>query len=99
MDVLTIVGLILAVAAILGGQWIEGGTLGSLVQGAAFLIVVGGTLAAVLVQSPLSTFMDAMRLARWMIVPPRFDAPALISELLDWAGDARRDGRTGWRRG
>ena len=47
MDILSIVGITLAAVAILGGQWLEGGNLGSLVQGAAFLIVLGGTLAAV----------------------------------------------------
>jgi signal transduction histidine kinase len=47
MDKLTLAGIVLAAAAILGGQVLEGGSHGSLVQLAAFLIVIGGTLAAV----------------------------------------------------
>ena len=41
MDKLSLVGLVLAAVAIVGGQLLEGGSLGSLVQFAAFLIVIG----------------------------------------------------------
>jgi chemotaxis protein MotA len=43
MDVLSIIGLTLALGAILFGQWVEGGSMASLVQ-LAFFIVIGGTL-------------------------------------------------------
>jgi chemotaxis protein MotA len=92
MDKLSLAGLALAVLAILGGQLLEGGNLGSLLQLAAFLIVIGGTLAAVMVQSPLPVFLDGLRLARWVVVPPAFDADAIIRQIGEWAGAARRDG-------
>jgi chemotaxis protein MotA len=92
MDKLTLAGLVLAAAAILGGQILEGGSLGSLVQLAAFLIVIGGTVAAVMVQSPLPVFLDGVRLARWVVLPPAIDLPATIAQLTGWASDARRDG-------
>jgi chemotaxis protein MotA len=92
MDKLTLAGLVLAAAAILGGQILEGGSLGSLVQLAAFLIVIGGTVAAVMVQSPLPVFLDGMRLARWVVLPPAIDLPATIGQITGWASDARRDG-------
>ncbi|MDQ6620883.1 MAG: flagellar motor protein [Pseudomonadota bacterium] len=92
MDLLSLTGLILAVLAIVGGQWLEGGHLASLAQLAAFLIVIGGTLAAVMVQSPWSIFVDGLRLARWMLLPPQIDHASTIVRIRDWATLARRDG-------
>jgi chemotaxis protein MotA len=71
MDITTILGFALAIAGIIGGQLLEGGHLGSLLQLAAFLIVLGGTMGAVMVQSPLRVFVQAMGMARWAFVPPR----------------------------
>ena len=45
MDVLSIIGLVVGIGAILGGNLLEGGHLGSLVNGPALIIVFGGTLA------------------------------------------------------
>ncbi len=92
MDILSIVGLVVATGAILGGQLIEGGSVGSLLQFAAFLIVVGGTLGAVLLQSPLTTFVQGMKLARWIIEPPRVDPHGAIARVVEWAKVARVDG-------
>jgi chemotaxis protein MotA len=92
MDKLSIIGLLLAAVAIIGGQLLEGGNIGSLVQVAAFLIVIGGTLAAVMVQSPLPVFRDALKLARWVLLPPGFDAEGIIARIGEWSAAARRDG-------
>jgi len=92
MDKLSIIGLLLAAVAIIGGQLLEGGNIGSLVQLAAFLIVIGGTLAAVMVQSPLPVFRDALKLARWVLLPPAFDGEAIIARIAEWSASARRDG-------
>ena len=92
MDPLFLIGILLAAAAILGGQALEGGHLASLVQLPAFLIVVGGTVGAVLVQTPLPTFVDGIRLLRWMIWPPDSDLAEEIPALVEWAGVARKEG-------
>ena len=92
MDKLSIIGLLLAAVAIIGGQLLEGGNIGSLVQLAAFLIVIGGTLAAVMVQSPLPVFRDALKVARWVLLPPAFDAEGIIARIAEWSASARRDG-------
>ena len=92
MDILSVAGLALAALAIFGGQWLEGGHFASLAQLAAFLIVVGGTLAAVMVQSPWPTFIDGMRLARWLFVPPVNDGARVIGRIGDWSHRARKDG-------
>lgn len=92
IDSSTLLGLLLAVLGIFGAQWIDGGRAESLLQGTAFMIVVAGTIGAVLVQTPPAVFARALRMARWALYPPRRDAERLIGRLVDWAQIARRDG-------
>jgi chemotaxis protein MotA len=51
MDMITLLGLLVGVGGILLGNLIEGGSIGSLMQATAALIVFGGTFGAVLVSS------------------------------------------------
>lgn len=92
MDVISVAGLLLGVIAILGGQVLEGGSVGSLVQPTAFLIVIGGTMGAVMLQSPLATFIEAMRMVKWAIVPPPTDPEKLIAQIEQWSNIARKEG-------
>jgi chemotaxis protein MotA len=92
MDTLSIIGLALALGAIVGGQFVEGGGIGSLLQGAAFVIVIGGTLGAVMLQSPLPVFVRGMKLGRWVLRPPKVESSAAIRQIADWAGAARKEG-------
>ena len=92
MDFLSLIGLALAILAIVGGQWLEGGNIGSLLQAAAFLIVVGGTFGAVMLQSPLRPFVEGLKLARWVVIPPPIDNAAAIERVIGWAQRARKDG-------
>lgn len=92
LDTGTLLGLLLAVAGIFGAQWIDGGRVESLLQGTAFLIVVAGTVGAVLVQTPAPVFARALRMSRWALYPPQRDAERLIGRLVEWAQIARRDG-------
>ncbi len=92
MDVISIVGLIIGMAAILGGQWLEGGHLSSLVQPTAFVIVMGGTFGAVMLQSPFATFMQGMAMARWVFTPPALGQRELIDRIMEWSHTARREG-------
>lgn len=92
MDSVSIIGLTLALAAILAGQVIEGGHISSLVQPAAFLIVIGGTAGAVLLQSPLRVFLVGMKMLKWVFIPPRLDHERMIVLITDWSTVARRDG-------
>jgi chemotaxis protein MotA len=92
IDTSTLLGMILAVAGIFGAQWIDGGRVESLLQGTAFLIVVAGTIGAVLVQTPPLVFTRALRMARWAMFPPKINVERLIGRLVDWAQVARREG-------
>jgi chemotaxis protein MotA len=82
----------LGLAAILGGQILEGGQLSSLLQLTAFAIVVGGTLGAVMLQSTPAVFVEGVRLAGWVFNPPPADLRAMLDRLGVWAATARRGG-------
>jgi len=98
MDVLSIFGIIVAFMAIVGGNFIEGGHLSSLLQFTAFIIVIGGTLGAVLLQSPLSIFMQAAKMGAWVFVPPSQKLEQQLEELVEWSRIARREGLLGLER-
>lgn len=92
MDILSLLGLVVATAAILGGQWLEGGHVGSLVQATAFVIVTGGTLGAVMLQVPLPVFVLGARMSRWAFRPPPMEYARLIRRIVEWSTIARRGG-------
>lgn len=95
MDFLSILGLIIGIGAILGGQYLEGGHLSTLVNGPAMLIVLGGTFGAVMLQTPFSVFMRAMRMLFWTFFTPRLNTEAVIDKLIEWSGIARKEGLLG----
>lgn len=95
MDFLSIFGILLAVAAILLGQHLEGGHVGMLVNGPAILIVVGGTIGATMLQSPLPVFVRALAMLKWIFVPPPRELEKMQKDLVQWSRIARKDGLLG----
>ncbi|ANF87453.1 flagellar motor protein [Pseudomonas sp. M5A4_2d] len=95
MDVLSLIGIIMAFVAIIGGNYLEGGHLGALANGPAALIVIGGTVGAALLQSPMSSFKRAMQILIWIIFPPRVDLPGGIDRVVNWSLTARKEGLLG----
>ena len=71
MDLLSLLGVILAFAALLGGTMLEGGTLASLINVPAAVIVIGGTLAAITLQTSMPVLRRALVLLGWVFSPPR----------------------------
>lgn len=92
MDKLSLVGIALGLSAIVGGQYLEGGHIGSLLQPTALLIVVGGTLGAILLQTPSSTFLRGLRMARWVWFPPIIEQKKLIDKIVYWSHLSRKEG-------
>ena len=95
MDMLSMVGVMLALVAILGGNVLEGGHTSSLVQLTAFVIVAGGTLGAVMVQTPIQTFVRAMGMASWVFVPVKLQLQETAEKIVNWSNIARREGLLG----
>lgn len=92
MDILTIAGLAIGFGAILGGQVLEGGSMHSIMQLTAAIIVVGGTFGAVLVNYPMSSFILALKNARLALFNNAGDPHKTIKLLSDLAAVARKDG-------
>ncbi len=92
LDIISVIGLTLGLAAIVIGQVLEGGHIGSLLQITAFFIVIGGTLGAVMLQSPLKVFLDGLSMSRWVFTPPEVGAEQVMQRILEWSHQARRGG-------
>ncbi|MFW0759169.1 flagellar motor protein [Pseudomonas sp. H11T01] len=95
MDVLSLIGIIMAFVAIIGGNYLEGGHLAALANGPAALIVLGGTVGAALLQSPMSAFKRAMQILGWILFPPRVDLAGGIDRVVNWSLTARKEGLLG----
>jgi chemotaxis protein MotA len=92
MDRLSVIGIIMGLLAIIGGQILEGGHIRSLLQATAFFIVIGGTIGAVMLQSTMSHFVTGLRMTRWILQPPMLNLEAWLKTLLGWSNTARRGG-------
>lgn len=95
MDKLSVSGVVLALAALLGGSVLKGAGLSSLWSSAAFVIVILGTLASILLQTPMDTFKRALKIAKWVFQPPSQDRHAMIGKIVEWSTIARKQGLLG----
>ncbi|WP_018152150.1 flagellar motor protein [Leeia oryzae] len=91
-DYISLTGISLALIAILGGQFLEGGNLGSLIQLTAFMIVIGGTLGAIMLQHSLPVFLRGVKMLKWVFRPPLNDFHKMAADLVSWSHLARRGG-------
>ncbi|WP_019141199.1 flagellar motor protein [Noviherbaspirillum massiliense] len=92
MDWASLGGLFLGLSALLLGQHLEGGHVGSLLQPAAFVVVFAGTVGAVLLQSGMGNFLRGVAMARWIIAPPKDGFAAASLQIQAWSATARREG-------
>lgn len=98
MDRLSLLGVLLVLTAIFGGQLAEGGRLDTLLNGAAAIIVFGGTLGAGLLQASLPETRRALGMFGWIFKPPQFDFHQGSERLVSWSIHARRYGLVGLER-
>jgi chemotaxis protein MotA len=92
MDLATIVGLALAVGAILGGQLLEGGHIGSIMQPTAAIIVFGGTFGACLVQFPMGIAIASLKAVSQAFFDTKINNREIIAEIVRFANKARKEG-------
>ena len=95
MDILSIVGLLLGLGAILGGNILEGGHVSSLVNGPAIVIVFGGTLGAVMLQTPMLVYLRSLKITPWIFLPPPVNTAIFIERVVEWCISARKEGLLG----
>ena len=92
MDYGSLIGAPMAIGLILVGQAIEGGSVRSLLQVAAALVVFGGTAGAVPLSYGSADVMTAARSVRAAYADTLEPAAAVIARVLAYANRARRDG-------
>ncbi|HET9443510.1 MAG TPA: flagellar motor protein [Acidimicrobiales bacterium] len=92
MDPATIIGIVLALASVVGGMIMEGGNPASLFLIPAMVIVWGGTFGVGLASGLLKDFTGALGAAMKALTGKVHGADDTIRSLVSFAERARRDG-------
>jgi len=95
MDILSIFGVLLGFAAILGGNVLEGGQLSSLINLPALVIVFGGTLGATLLHFPSRIIWHSIKILWLILWPRRLTLDKEINKIVQWSALARKEGLLG----
>ena len=95
MDILSVIGVFLGFSAIIGGNMLAGGELDSLVNFHAFVIVIGGTLGATLLQFPPKVFWRGLHISVWVLLPEKHRLSVQIDKIVQWSSMARKEGLLG----
>ncbi len=92
MDKATLIGLVLGFVAIAGGVILEGGTIHSIIQFTAAVIVFGGTFGAVFISYPFHDILGGIKAIRTIIKEPLLDPHQVIGQITSYANKARKEG-------
>ncbi|CAM3890425.1 flagellar motor protein [Rheinheimera salexigens] len=92
MDKLAIAGFFLAVIAVAGGFVMEGGSLTTLLHLPAFFIVAGGTVGAVMLQTPSAQFQQGLKMLPWVFHSEQIPLQHTAQRIVNWGTAARGNG-------
>lgn len=92
MDRLALLGLLVGLFAIAGGFTMHGGDLSTLIDLPAFCIVLGGTLGAVLFQTPLPQFVLGLKMLAWVFRVQYVPLNETVERIISWGTAARANG-------
>jgi len=92
MDLASVIGSILGITGIVGGQMLEGGHIGQILQGTAAIIVLSGTIAAMLLSFPVQDVKKAFSLIPLIYKNVDLDVRPAIDEIIRIATIARKEG-------
>nr|PZN69864.1 MAG: flagellar motor protein [Pseudomonadota bacterium] len=87
--------MLLALVALLVGAVLKGAGLHALLSWAALMIVIVGTFAAIMVQTPGRVMRHAFAILPWVFRSPVPNRRAIIERMVEWAKVARRQGLLG----
>jgi len=86
------IALILGIVIILAVQQIEAGSIGMIIQPVAFLIVIGGTTCASIVNFGPNVVSNAIKAAAGIFSTPKDNSKQIIEDIIQIAYYARRNG-------
>lgn len=92
IDLATIAGIVVALGAILGGLVLEGGKIADVAQVTAAMIVLGGTLGAVLVATPVKVLKGSLKRMMGVVKDPVPPIADVLEEVIEYATQARKMG-------
>jgi chemotaxis protein MotA len=92
MDIASFGGIALALIGILAGMMIEGGSIAQITQPTAALIVIGGTVGAVMLQFPMNIFLAAIKAVLKVFLHTGSNGEETLAQLVAFANKARRSG-------
>jgi chemotaxis protein MotA len=92
MDMSTIGGLVGGIVLILGSMIISGAALGLYVDIASAVMVIGGSLGALLIGSPLQRVLNIMTYGKFAFFLKNYEKEKLITTLVSFSEQARREG-------
>ena len=92
MERASIIGLVLGITAIVGGNLLEGGAIGSILQPTAAFIVFGGTAGATLLSFSFRDIIKALGSLRSVILESATNPAELIADVIRYSTIARRAG-------
>jgi len=91
-DLSTLAGIALALSGILGGLILEKGSIQDVAQATAAMIVLGGTFGAVMVTTPLTVMLRALRGLGAIFFEQANSTADTIESLIQYATKARKNG-------
>ncbi len=92
MELFSILGLVIAFIGIIGGMVVEGGHPGALLSLPSFMIVMMGSLGALMCATPTSDTRNVIWAIKCVFIPPKMDFKGTMDKLLELANQARREG-------
>lgn len=94
MNKASIIGIFLGITAIIGGNFLEGGRIGSIIQGSAALIVFGGTMGATFLSFSLKDILLSTQMLKNVFFDEKLlpDDHSIIKDMVRYANKARQNG-------
>ncbi len=92
IDIGTLLGLVLGLAAVFGSFLLEGGKMGAIIMLPAMVIVFGGTFATALIGTPMNVMKKFGRTLMIALYPPSYNYQEVIEEIVKHSMIARKEG-------
>lgn len=92
MDISTIVGLVVGAVCMIFGIMQTGTSLMSFVDPGSILIVIGGTIAGLLISNPLPKFLESLKTIKHTFSNKEADPVVVIKKINELAFAARKEG-------
>ncbi|MBI5849291.1 MAG: flagellar motor protein [Nitrospirae bacterium] len=92
MDRTSLIGIFLGIVAVIGGNYLEGGKISSILQPTAALIVFGGTLGATLLSSSTRDVLHAIMALKAVFYEKPVHPQQFIEDIIRYSDLVRKNG-------